>query len=132
MSLPVVQLKSDSFSGMIQRINRVLSVLVIALQLYTVLSVDLGHTDAIFGSHDGYQTLRSHDCGAKERHKDIKDIQDCQACYRAANFTAQVTTVSAAPHLRRSVEPSSQTDTSPKKLCFHSPSESKRGPPALV
>ena len=49
--------------------------------------IELGDEPLNFG---GTPTLRSHDCGTHEIHKDIKDHGDCLLCSRTTSFVAFV------------------------------------------
>lgn len=49
--------------------------------------IELGDEPLNFG---GTPTLRSHDCGAHEIHKDIKDHSECLLCSRTTLFVAFV------------------------------------------
>jgi hypothetical protein len=59
----------------------------VVLILGTTLSLDIGHTDIIIGAKNLPGKLTSHDCGSREIHPDIDQINSCAACYRVTNFS---------------------------------------------
>jgi hypothetical protein len=71
------------------------------------------------------QTLTTHDCGARERHKDITHV--CQACYRAANSTARISSASFVSATVAEVAARPLLITCKSKDYYYS--GSKRGPP---
>ena len=112
------------------RIKKIMPLVLVVLQLSAAIFADFGHTDIVFGTSHHVQSLLSHDCGAKERHKDLKDIHSCQACYRAANFVANFssTTVVSA---HRSIILSRVIVVVHASVDFHSTCP-KRGPPPSI
>ena len=76
------------------RTGKIFPVLLIALLICPAVFPDIGHTDVLPSNPNTLQTLTTHDCGARERHKDITHV--CQACYRAANSTAKIPSTSIA------------------------------------
>jgi hypothetical protein len=117
--------------GTMAHVRKIFSVLFIALNLCTVLYGDIGHTDDILSGLQSVQTVRSHDCGAKERHRDIPSTHVCLACYRTANSAARLSSASIiGPSLTFTeflvrILPASRQSTH----YYHS--ASKRGPPSL-
>jgi len=112
------------------RRNQISSIAVLVLQLCSVAFLEFGHTDSLIGDLRANQTLSSHDCGARERHKDIDSTHFCQACYRAANSVAKISMESFSRTsfteilVRRILTLDKFTD-------FYT-SASKRGPPLFV
>lgn len=113
------------------RFKKILPLVLVVLQLGTAVFADFGHTDIIFGASHSVQSLLSHDCGAKERHKDLKDIHSCQACYRAANFVANFNTTTAVS-AHRSIILARPLAVVHASVDFHSTSCPKRGPPSTI
>ncbi len=113
------------------RFRKILPLVLVALQLGTAIFAEFGHTNVIFGASHSVQSLLSHDCGAKERHKDLKDIHSCQACYRAANFVANFNTTTAVS-AHRSIILARPLAVVHASVDFHSTSCPKRGPPLFI
>jgi len=113
------------------RLNKILPLVLVVLQLSAAVFADFGHTDSIFGTSHSVQSLLSHDCGAKERHKDLKDIHSCQACYRAANFVANFNTTTAVS-AHRSIILARPLAVVHASVDYHSTSCPKRGPPLSI
>ena len=64
-------------------VSKPITVLLLTLQLSSLLVVDDHHLEDVVGLPHALQTLKSHDCGSKELHKDIPHF--CLACLRQAN-----------------------------------------------
>src|SRR6267143_1461987 len=107
------------------RAGKIFPVVLIALLACSAVFPDMGHTDVLPSGAHTVQTLTTHDCGAKERHKDITHI--CQACHRAANSIARTSPASfvAASVAQVVVRPL----LIPLKSKDYYYSGSKRGPP---
>ncbi|HLX12637.1 MAG TPA: hypothetical protein VKS81_07480 [Bacteroidota bacterium] len=113
------------------RLQKILSLGLIAFQLCLTMFGEWGHTDVVFSACT-MQAISSHDCGAHERHKDISLAHSCQACYRSANSTTSASTsVSGTPIRQYTAFAVRQ-----QRFSFHSPdyytSASKRGPPLIA
>jgi hypothetical protein len=68
--------------------NRVVASILILLNLAFTVGPHIHADEAL--NLGGTATLRSHDCGAHEIHKDIKERGDCLLCSRTTNFVAFV------------------------------------------
>jgi len=112
------------------RFNKILPVILVALQLGAALFADFGHTDIVFGAPNSVQSLLSHDCGSKERHKDLNDIHSCQACYHAANFVANFSSTTVVS-THRSIVLARPLVVVHASVDFHSTCP-KRGPPLTI
>lgn len=67
--------------------SKIISTVLVVFMLWTAMNLDIGHTDIVLGAKNVPGTLTSHDCGAREIHPDINQIQNCQVCYRVSNFS---------------------------------------------
>jgi len=74
---------------MSSRLNSVVASVLLLLNLAITAAphIEIGDEPLNFASNP---TLRSHDCGAHEIHKDIKDHGDCLLCSRTVLFVAFV------------------------------------------
>ena len=106
------------------RAGKIFPALLVALQICSAVFPDIGHTDVLPSGANAVQTLTTHDCGARERHKDITHV--CQACNRAANSTARISSTFI---------PATVAQVAPRPLLIPLKSKdyyysgSKRGPP---
>ncbi|HEY6192065.1 MAG TPA: hypothetical protein VI215_07025 [Bacteroidota bacterium] len=107
--------------------GKILAVAIIAAQLFTVLFADFGHTDFVFGTPNPVQALASNGAGAKGLQSDWGPGHFCLACYRAANFTARVSSPTFVPATYRAGLVGHTQEVCTSAVCLHS--ESPRGPP---
>lgn len=70
-------------------LNKAIAFVLILLNLGITVAPHIGHADEVI-NFGVMATLRSHDCGAHEIHKDIKDHSDCLLCSRTTHFVAFV------------------------------------------
>ena len=69
--------------------NNISSIALVLLHLAVALAPHIGHAEEAIGRR-GVAELRSHDCGAHEIHRDIKDHNDCLLCSRTTHCVAFV------------------------------------------
>jgi hypothetical protein len=74
---------------MIVPFKKIVATTLILLNLAVVAAPHIGHPED-WVNPGGASTLRSHDCGAHEIHKDIKDHADCLLCSRTTHFVGFV------------------------------------------
>jgi len=74
---------------MIVPFKKIVATTLILLNLAVVAAPHIGHPED-WVNPGGAATLRSHDCGAHEIHKDLKDHSDCLLCSRNILFVAFV------------------------------------------
>jgi hypothetical protein len=73
----------------IRSFRNITSIALVLLHLAVALAPHIGHAEEAIGAAGAAQ-LRSHDCGAHEIHKDIKEHNDCLLCSRTTHFVAFV------------------------------------------
>jgi hypothetical protein len=109
--------------------KKIAALTLILLNLAVVVTPHLGHEDEWVNAGTA-ATLRSHDCGANEIHKDLKDHSDCLLCSRTTLFVAFVIfgQLPVDNNIAFRVVPTHETHHS-----FESASAIfLRGPPALI
>ena len=101
----------------------------VILQISSLVVIDDHHLEDVLGIPNAQQTITTHDCGAKELHKDIPHY--CLGCLRNANFSFVLSSPSL-PCIGQSLHPLKVYSSSIVRLSDFYISASKRGPPLSI
>ncbi len=85
------------------------------------------HQHISCGTSDGWRTIQSHDCGAKEVHKPIDDCRHCLLCFRDSTTVTVLGDFSIVP--RVCVQPLDESSLNPIFSGRKHFSDPDRGPP---
>ena len=121
-----------TFTLEVMRANITKQLAVVTLLVFHLASlhlVHLSHAHVLSGKFDSQQTLRSHDCGAKEIHKPLVDCAHCLLCLRASTTAAVLESVSSLP--KGCVIPFVDHPSALPEMNKIHISEPDRGPPAF-
>jgi hypothetical protein len=70
------------------RYKKIFSIILIFVHLVTMVITIDAHSDLFSNTKSSLPSIVSHDCGAKEIHKDIDTKDHCLPCFRSHNSTS--------------------------------------------
>jgi hypothetical protein len=108
--------------------TKTLSAALIAAYIISMVLAIGPHSHLVAKSDGSLTSLVAHNCGAKEKHKDIESKDSCLPCFRSQN---PVSTSTYCPFLSDADIEHCQTDNDPAKPNSVTSSYTpKRGPPS--
>jgi hypothetical protein len=105
-------------------------VLLIILQVGASIFMPISHQHALYGSCSTTQNIQSHNCGAREVHRDLLLERTCVICIQASQFAAYFPLATACR--QNAVVGLSSIRISPPLLDQEHFSLPQRGPPLIT